>query len=89
MNSTAGMAGPWEDEEVDFLGPLLSGESVLVVTDYYSRYYDHVAMKFTTEKMVSALIEIFASLQRGPEVTLSKEGDSNVGAEQIQKSNGC
>ncbi|KAK7102592.1 hypothetical protein V1264_020788 [Littorina saxatilis] len=54
-------SGPWEDIAIDFLGPLPSGHSVLVVIDYYSRYYEVAIMKSTTsEKTVDALKTIFA-----------------------------
>ena len=32
-------SGPWEDCAADILGPLPSGESLLVVVDYFSRYF--------------------------------------------------
>ncbi len=32
--------GPWMDVGVDLLGPLPYGHSILVVVDYYSRYYE-------------------------------------------------
>ncbi|KAL8620657.1 hypothetical protein ACOMHN_029845 [Nucella lapillus] len=54
-------AGPWEDLALDFLGPLPSGHSVLVVIDCYSRYYEIAVMKSTTaEKTVGVLKTIFA-----------------------------
>ncbi|XP_041471762.1 uncharacterized protein K02A2.6-like [Lytechinus variegatus] len=53
--------GPWVDVAVDFLGPLPSGESILVIIDYYSRYYEYVIMRSTTsDKTVAALMEVFA-----------------------------
>lgn len=54
-------SGPWEDIALDFLGPLPSGHSVLVVIDYYSRFYEIAVMKSTTsEKTVKMLKIIFA-----------------------------
>jgi hypothetical protein len=54
-------SGPWEDIALDFLGPLPSGHSVLVVIDYYSRFYEVAIMKSTTaEKTVENLKVIFA-----------------------------
>lgn len=32
--------GPWQDVAIDLLGPLPSNHSILVVVDYYSRYYE-------------------------------------------------
>ncbi|CAB4008609.1 Transposon Tf2-6 poly, partial [Paramuricea clavata] len=43
-----------------WLGPLPTGESILVVIDYYSRYYEVVIMKSTlTAKVIENLEEIF------------------------------
>jgi transposase InsO family protein len=54
-------AGPWQDLGLDFLGPLPSGHSILVVIDYYSRYYELAIMKSTTAaKTVAVLKTIFA-----------------------------
>ncbi len=33
--------GPWQDLAVDLLGPLPSKHSILVVVDYYSRFYEY------------------------------------------------
>ena len=52
--------GPWQDVAVDFLGPMPTGESILVVVDYYSRYYEIAIMRSTTrEKTILALRTIF------------------------------
>ena len=61
IKSTKLPSAPWEDIALDFLGPLPSGHSVLVVIDYYSRYYEISVMKSTTaDKTVTALKTIFA-----------------------------
>ena len=53
--------GPWQDVAVDFLGPMPTGESILVVVDYYSTYYEIAIMRSTTsEKTILALRTIFA-----------------------------
>ena len=52
---------PWEHLAIDFLGPLKKGYSVLVVIDYYSRYFEIAIMKSTTaEKTISNLKIMFA-----------------------------
>lgn len=51
---------PWSDIAIDFLGPLPSGESLLVVVDYFSRWMDVKIMRQTTaEATVEKLEEIF------------------------------
>ena len=69
IRSTKLPTGPWVDVAVDVLGPLPTGESILVVVDYYSRYHEYAVMKSTTaERTVQALAEIFA--RHGLPVTL-------------------
>ena len=52
--------GPWQYLAIDLLGPLPSGHSVLVVIDYYSRYYEIEITKDTSsEKMIDSLENIF------------------------------
>ena len=36
--------GPWQDIAIDRMGPLPTGESLLVVVDYYSRFYEAAIM---------------------------------------------
>ena len=61
MQRTEPPTGPWQDLAADLMGPLPTGESLLVVVDYYSRYYEVVVMQSTvTSKIIMALKEIFA-----------------------------
>ena len=53
-------SGPWQDIAIDVLGPLPSGENLLVVVDYYSRFFEVVIMhSITSRKMIEALTPIF------------------------------
>ena len=53
--------GPWRDLAVDLLGPLPTGESILVVVDYYSRYYEIDIMKSTVaSRVIESLEEMFS-----------------------------
>ena len=36
MQQVEAPSEPWQDEPIDVLGPLPSGESILVVVDYYA-----------------------------------------------------
>ena len=42
----------WEDCGADLMGPLPSGESILVVVDYYSRFYEVAILKKTTSDQI-------------------------------------
>ena len=54
-------SGPWQDLAVDFLGPFPGGESILVVVDYYSRFFEVVVKKSTkSHDVIRALNPIFA-----------------------------
>ena len=54
--------GPWQDVSTDLLGPLPSGHSLLVVVDYFSRYYEVRTLKSTsTDKVIECLEDIFAT----------------------------
>ena len=51
---------PWQDVAIDVLGPFPSGENLLVVVDYYSRFFQVVIVHSTTSrKMIEALTPIF------------------------------
>ena len=64
--------GPWQDLATDLLGPFPSGHSVLVVIDYYSRYYEYQILSSTTaDKVIDSLEEIFS--RHGLPVTLKSD----------------
>ena len=53
-------SGPWQDVAIDLLGNISSGENLLVVVDYYNRFFEVVIMHSTTfRKMIEALMPIF------------------------------
>lgn len=66
---------------VDLMGPLSLGESILVVVDYCSHYYEVAVLKFTTApKIISSLDEIF-SRHGLPETLTSDNSPQFVSAE--------
>ncbi|XP_061196490.1 uncharacterized protein K02A2.6-like [Saccostrea echinata] len=53
---------PSQDLAIDFLGPLPSGDSLLVLVDCYSRWMDVTIMKSTTtDKVIQSLKSTFAT----------------------------
>ena len=62
IKSTPLPSGPWQDLAIDPLGPLPSGDSVLIVVDYFSRYFEVEVMRSTTsEKVIEFLEKIFTT----------------------------
>ena len=56
IRSTTLPDGPWQDLAVDLMGPLPFGHSLLVIVDYYSRFYEVEVMQSTTaEKVIDRL----------------------------------
>ena len=81
IRTTVLPTGPWRDLAVDLLGPLPTGESILVVIDYYSRYYEIEVMKSTTtSKVIERLDEIF-SRHGLPERLTSDNGPQFISSE--------
>lgn len=61
LASTELPEGPWRAFAIDYLGPLPSGENILVAVDYYSRYYETAVVRtITSEKTIECLEAIFA-----------------------------
>jgi hypothetical protein len=61
LQSTKMPDGPWKFVSIDLMGPFPSGHNILVVVDYYSRYFEIAIMKsVTSEQIICALDDIFA-----------------------------
>ena len=43
---------PWEDLALDILGPLPSGENLLVLVDYHSRWIEVDVVRATSSKII-------------------------------------
>ena len=53
---------PWIDLAADLMGPLPSGEYVLVVVDYYSRYFEvDILTSVTSTNVIESLEKIFCT----------------------------
>lgn len=63
---------PWQDVAVDLLGPLPTNHSILVLVDYYSRYYEYEVMtSTTTDKVIDCIDNIFS--RHGLPVTIKSD----------------
>ena len=52
---------PWQDIAIDLMGPLPTGKSLLVVVDYFSRFYEvEITRSTTSKKVVDVLAQIFS-----------------------------
>jgi len=81
IRTTTLPTGPCRDLAVDLIGPLPTSESILVVVDYYSRYYEvHVLKSTIAPKIISSLKEIFSG-HGLPESLTSDNGSQLISAE--------
>ena len=84
IRSTPLPPGPWQDVAVDIMGPLPSGDSILVVVDYFSRFYEIAILRSTTtEKVINSLERIWS--RHGYPVTIkSDNGPQFIASEFIE-----
>ena len=75
-------SGPWQDIGIDFLGPLDSGHYILVVIDYYSRYYDAGITKKTSQKVIDTLDRLFS--MHGLPKTLKSDNAANFTSQEFE-----
>ena len=76
IQSTTLPEGPWKDLAADLLGPLPSGESLLVVVDYFSRFYEVRAVRSTTTNHIIDCLEDIFSVHRLPDTLCMGNGSS-------------
>ena len=76
--------GPWQDLSIDFLGPLDSGKHfVLVVVDYYSRWFDIEITKDTTSsKVISTLRRLFTT--HGLPFSITSDNAANFKSQEFE-----
>lgn len=61
---------PWVDIAIDLLGPLPSGDFILVVVDYFSRYKEiKITRKISSGDIIKLLKEIFSRLGNPSSIT--------------------
>ena len=75
--------GPWQDIAIDLMGPLPTGESLFVVVDYFSRFYEVEIMRSTTsKKVVDAVTQIFS--RYGYSFTLKSDNGPQLCCEEFK-----
>ena len=75
--------GKWQDLSLDLLGPMPTGEYLLVVIDYYSRYYEvEIFMSITASQIISRLEKIFAV--HGLPVTIMSDNGQQFRSEEFE-----
>lgn len=67
-------AGPWQEISMDFLGPLPSGEMLLVIVDDYSRYPEVEIVSSTSFKCVVPKLDAIFARHGIPTVIKSDNG---------------
>ncbi len=71
---------PWKDLAIDLLGPLPSGDYILVCVDYYSRFYEVDTMKtITSERVIKSLDRWFTT--HGLPVTITSDNGKQFTSE--------
>ncbi|CAB4034836.1 Transposon Ty3-G Gag-Pol poly [Paramuricea clavata] len=84
MMRTEPPMGPWQNIAIDLMGPMHTGESLLVAVDYYSRFYEVVVMRSTTTRRVlAALSDIFARF--GFPHSLKSDNGPQIASEEFRR----
>ena len=77
LKRTTMPAKPWRDLAVDLMGPLPTGESLLVTVDYYSRWIEATVDRNTTSGSIINCLEKHFTRHGIPE-TLRMDNGSNL-----------
>ena len=75
---------PWEEEAVDLMGPLPSGEHLLVLVDYYSRWMEVDGIRTTSSKTIIHCLDAqFA--RHGIPKGLCTDNGSNLVSKEVEE----
>lgn len=73
---------PWIDVAIDYLGPLPSGDYILVIIDYFSRYEEIKTSKtITSNETIKMLKEIFS--RNGYPITMTADNGRQFVSEEF------
>ena len=81
MKSTPFPTAPWSKLAVDILGPLPSGESILVLVGYYSRFFEIDVIHSTTSRVVIHCLDSHFARRGVPDGLHSGNGPQFMSAE--------
>ena len=77
---------PWRDLTVDLMGPLPTGESLLVTVDYYSRWVEvHVVRSTTSSAIIRCLENHPRQSRHGIPETLRTDNGSNLVSHEMEE----
>ena len=75
---------PWRDLAVDLMGPLPTGESLLMTVDYYSRWIEVDVVRNTTSSVIIKCLENHFTRHGIPE-TLQTDNGSNLVSREMEE----
>ena len=76
MMTTPMLEPPWLSEDVDLCNPFPTGQTLLILVDYYSRFpFVEILKSTTSANIISKLFKIF-SVHGLPETLTSEVGDN-------------
>ena len=81
VKSTPFPTAPWSELAVDILGPLPSGESILALVDYYSRFFEIDVIHSTTSRVVIRCLDSYCARHGVPDGLRSDNGPQFISAE--------
>ena len=75
---------PWQDFAVDLLGPLPTGEYLLVVVDYFSRFFEVTVTKSVTSSKISSYLETIMFATHGLPLSIKTDNSPQSVAEEFE-----
>ena len=76
---------PWRDLAVDLMGPLPTGESLLVTVDYYSRWIEVDVVGNTTSSSIIRCLEKHFTRHGIPETLRIDNGTANLVSHKMEE----
>lgn len=84
MNPSRFPNGAWEAVALDFKGPLPSGEYLLVVIDYFSKFIQvEVLSSISAQQLIKAMRSIFTNF--GPPYSIRADNGSQINCEEFRE----